>query len=209
MTRNDRTTGLHPMTHDQNPADAQQDPVEEQAFSELYERLKKPIYNFFANRGCTREDARELRQDTFAEALDGRQRFRGDSKPETWIFGVAKNVWRRRNRDHNRLKRQGVEISIDGDDDPDAPGSLRARLTAADCPFEDAARAEKSRMMGEALQELPPIMRQCVLLWYKQELKYREIASVLQITMEQVKTNLSRGKRRLRESLQHRRADAR
>ena len=118
-------------------------------------------------------------------------------------------MWLRHDRDRNRLKRRGIEVSIEDDDDPAGPGSLRSRLAADDNPFEDAARAEQSRLIQEALEELPPVMRQCLLLRCDQELSYREIASMLQISVSQVKTNLSRGKRRLEEILKHHRVEAR
>ncbi len=197
------------MTHDKNSADTHADPANHQAFIELYDRLRKPIYNFFANRGCTRDQARDLRQDTFAEAFGSFDGFRGDSQPVTWIFGVAKRVWQRQMRDRDRLKRRGIEVSIDEGDDPEAPSSLKSQLAADDCPFEDAARAEQSRLMHEALEELPTNMRRCMLLRLDQDLEYRQIADVLQIDIGQVKSQLSRGKGRLQKILQDHRAEAR
>lgn len=197
------------MTQDGNAGGAEQAQLSQEAFVQLHARLKKPIYNFFANRGCSKEKARDLRQETFLQAYRSLESFRDESRPETWLFGIAKNVWLQELRDRDRQKRRGIEISIEGEDDPTARAAMSSLLAAADCPFEDAARAEESRLMRKALQELPAIMRQCVLLWADQELKYREIAKVLQITVSQVKTNLSRARGRLRRIVEHRRAKAR
>ncbi len=197
------------MSDDTNRDDRDQAATAQVRFERLYDKLKRPIYNFFANRGCPKEEARELRQDTFLRVFEHGETFRGDSQPETWIFGIAKKVWLRHQRDRHRLKRRGIEIPIDGGDEPEGRASVGSRLATDDCPFEDAARAEESRLVYEALVQLPEIMRQCLLLRLDQELKYREIASVLQITVSQVKTNLSRGRVRLQKILDHRRAQAR
>ena len=197
------------MTSDKDAADTRQAPAPQAAFDELHDKLKKPIYNFFANRGCPKEEARDLRQETFLRVFERLDSFQGDSKLETWIFGIAKNVWLHRVRDRNRLKRRGIEVSIDGEEDTEARDPLKSRLAADDCPFEDASRAEQSRLVVRALGQLPESMRQCLWLWFDQELQYREIASVLQITISQVKTNLARGKGRLQKILKDHRTEVR
>ena len=44
--------------------------------------------------GAGPEDAADLSQETFIRALRGADRFRGDSTVRTWLFGIARNVFR-------------------------------------------------------------------------------------------------------------------
>ncbi len=168
----------------------------------LYGQLGQAIYNFFVNRGCSKEEARDLRQETFLRAFRGFDGFRRDSRPETWVFGIAKKVWLHRLRDGKRQKRRGYEIPLKGDDRNDRQAPIDGRLVSGDSPFETAARAEQVQLVRDALERLPPAMRDCTLLRMDQQMPYREIAQVLQLTESQVKTNLSRARSKLRDLLQ-------
>ena len=168
----------------------------------LYGQLGTAIYNFFVNRGCSKEEARDLRQETFLRAFKGIDGFRGDARPETWIFGIAKIVWCHRLRDGNRQKRRGYEIPLEGDGRDNQPAPISEQLASDDSPFESAARAEEVQLVRDALERLSPAMRDCTLLRMDQQMRYREIAHVLQLTESQVKTNLSRARSKLRDLFQ-------
>ncbi len=173
----------------------------------LYGQLGKAIYSFFINRGCSKEEARDLRQEVFLRAFKGFDGFRGDSRQETWIFGIAKIVWLHRIRDGNRQKRKGYEISLGSDGRNDRPPRIGGQLASDDSPFETAARAEQVQLVRDALERLPPAMRECTLLRMDQEMHYREIAQVLQLTESQVKTNLSRARSKLKDLFQDHRPE--
>ena len=174
---------------------------------ELYGRMGQPVYNFFANRGCCKEEARDLRQETFLRAFNGLESFRGDAQLETWVFGIAKMVWLHRLRDRGRQKRQGFEVSIEAEGDARGSASVETSLVAKESPFEAAVRAEQVRLIRDGLTKLPAIMRQCTLLRIEQQMQYSEIARVLQITVSQVKTNLSRARSRLKDQFRDHRME--
>ena len=52
------------------------------------------VFNFMRRMGAGPEDAADLSQETFIRALRGADRFRGDSTVRTWLFGIARNVFR-------------------------------------------------------------------------------------------------------------------
>ncbi len=61
---------------------------------------------------------------------------------------------------------------------------------------------ERSRLLAQALDELPPKMRECMLLRVGQGLKYREIAALMQVSIATVKTQLSTAHKRLKPLLE-------
>jgi RNA polymerase sigma-70 factor (ECF subfamily) len=65
-----------------------------------------------------------------------------------------------------------------------------------------AITREQYGILREALAELPEQMRQCVRLRLKDDLKYKEIAEVMKISIETVKTHLHHAKKRLRPRLE-------
>lgn len=177
------------------------EPLDEQGFQGLYERYNRPLYNFFTNRGYCREESRDLVQETFLEAYNSRRSFRQDSPPSAWLFGIAANVWRMNLRDRKRLKRDAQVVSLDGP----APGkqSDRPRVpqladaTQESLPLRKYLADERNRLLYDALHELPERMRLSVVL-HLRGYKYREIAKILNVSMNTVRSQLFDAREKLR-----------
>jgi RNA polymerase sigma-70 factor, ECF subfamily len=165
-------------------------------FDHLIERFYRPVSYFFSNRGFSHEESRDLAQETFLGVYKGLDRFRGDSSVETWLFKIAANIWRNAIRSRSAEKRDGLEISADdAPDEPDLFGGGRLD------PLVEALSDERVRLLRAAIDELPPQMRRCLLLRIDHDMKYREIAAVLQISIQTVKSQLFQAKERLKERL--------
>ncbi|MEO1063651.1 MAG: sigma-70 family RNA polymerase sigma factor [Actinomycetota bacterium] len=89
-----------------------------EAFGELYRRHIGEVVTFFARRTADAEVTAELAAETFAVALETRDRFdpaRGT--PIAWIFGIARNLlrqyWRHRNVDDRARRRLGIATEVD------------------------------------------------------------------------------------------------
>lgn len=164
-------------------------------FRTLFDQYYRPIFNFFANRGFDAEDCCELTQETFLAAYASRESFRGDSRVETWIFSIAKNVWRRIVRDRNREKRKAEEISLD------ELMVERPLETVTENPLQRVLEEERIRLMRNALEELPELMHACVVLRIDQGLSYNEIAVAMRISVNKVKTQLFQARAKLKRRL--------
>ena len=169
--------------------------LRKQEFRALFDQYYRAIFNFFANRGFGAEDCRELTQATFLAAYASRERFRGDSRVETWIFSIAKNIWRRTVRDRNREKRKSEEVPLEEVVVDRVPDSK------AEDPLERALQEERVRLMREALEELPELLRACVVLRIDQGLSYREVAVAMRIPEDRVKSLLHQARTKLRRHL--------
>ncbi|MCP4658084.1 MAG: sigma-70 family RNA polymerase sigma factor [bacterium] len=168
--------------------------IDEQSLEGLYESYNRPLYNFFANRGFSREESRDLVQETFLEAFNNRSRFRGDSSPGTWLFSLATNVWRMTLRDQGRLKRDAQVVPLDGHRVP-------ADAAQENRPLKKCLADERTRLLWDALDEMPEKMRLCVVLRLREELKYREIAEILKVTTNTVRSQLFEAREKLRAQL--------
>ncbi len=168
------------------------------AFERLFERYYRPIHGFFSNRGFGGEDCRDMAQETFLGVYRSLRDFRKDASEETWLFSIATNVWRNRLRRRSAGKRQRQEISlalVEADRQPlpsNEPGSN---------PLHEALDDEKTRMLQEAIRDLPTQMQRCIFLRVEQDLKYREIATIMQISIDTVKSQLFQARARLRNRL--------
>lgn len=173
--------------------------------AEVFEDYAPAVAYFFARRGFGPEDCRDLTQETFLKAYRGLARFRKEAELRTWLLRIATNVWKNTLRSQQAEKRSAAKtVSLE------EIGSLArplARVAAphregrASSPLDRVIRGEEHRMLREAVDELPPKMRRCVLLRVDRGLKYREIATIMSVTVDTVKTQLHQARQRLRERL--------
>lgn len=137
--------------------------------TDMYRLHEGAVFTFFRRMGAQPADAADLAQVTFLRAIQGVERFRGESSVRTWLLGIARNVYREwlRSGRRNPAPLDGVEL-------PD-------RTSAG-----DAAEID------EALARLHPDQRELLVLHHVQGLTSVEIASLHGITHAAARQRLSR-----------------
>lgn len=167
----------------------------------LFQRYQKSVYNFFANRGFTRDESRDLTQETFLELHRSMGSFRGDASSVTWVWAIAKNVWLRTLRDRGRAKRSAEVVSLDLLVEVGQLNSVEAKLSDLSDQGEALERVlsdERVKFLRAAIGELPEKTRNCLLLHLLQSRKCREIATTLQMSESAVKFHLAQGREKLK-----------
>lgn len=193
------------MRSDENDTPRSSGQSETVDFEQLFARYSRAIYSFFINRGFSAEESRDLTQETFFSVYRGMRGFRNDASIQTWLFKIAGNVWRNALRNRSAIKRSATEFSLDQVPaaenlvdstslSPLAPDRRRSSL-------QDLLDDESRQLLRNAIEGLPPQMRRCLQLRVNQELKYREIAAVLQVSIETVKSQLYQARERLKRQL--------
>ncbi|MEP6755568.1 MAG: sigma-70 family RNA polymerase sigma factor [Chthonomonadales bacterium] len=172
-------------------------------FDGLVAAYEKRIFNVIYRILGDYEEAADLTQETFISAFKGFERFRGDSKIYTWLYQIAINHCRNRLRQRGRQRVIQVE-SIDQPkswEDADSGGSrdIPDLSTAPHIILEEKELKEK---ILQAVQSLPPDYREVVVLREIQGLSYNEIAEITNISLDNVKTRLSRARGMLRRKLE-------
>ena len=156
---------------------------DQNAFGELVRRHQSPVRSFLAR--MTRGDAHladDLAQETFLKAWQKLQTYRGSAKFSTWLFGIAINEFR-------GAARQRKELALE-----DVEGPL----------LEEPAAARDSHLrmdLTEALKLLNSNERAAVVLCCQNGLSHEDAARVLDCPLGTVKTNVLRGKEKLRRRL--------
>lgn len=173
--------------------------------AEAFEELAPRISYFFSRRGFSPEDCRDLTQDTFLRAYRGLSRFRDEAGLKTWLLRIAANVWKNALRERQAVKRSAMEtVSLE---EIRAVARPLSRVAVGgggsdrEDPLDQTIQAEKRRVLREAVGELPPRMRRCVLLRIDRGLKYREIATIMGVSEDTVKTQLHQARQRLKDGL--------
>jgi RNA polymerase sigma-70 factor (ECF subfamily) len=152
------------------------------AFGELVRRYQSPVRAFLSR--MTRGDghsADDLAQETFLKAWQKLPAYRGGSRFSTWLFGIALNEFRGMARRRKELALDEIE-SLPLEPSACYDGNLSLDLT-------------------EALKLLNTDERATIILCCQNGLSHQEAAQVLSCPLGTVKTNILRGKEKLRRRL--------
>lgn len=173
----------------------------DEAFRQIFETYYRPVYAFFLRRGFPSEECYDLAQDTFLRVSRGLESFRRESSFESWLFKVAANIYRNTLRGQAALKREADEVSLDEMTEQAAGGGREPApaLSSGDPNALDGMLAEeRQRILRSALDALPAQMRRCVLLRIDRDLKYREIAELMTVSIDTVKAHLYQARQQLK-----------
>jgi len=143
-------------------------------------------------------EAEDAAQDTAIKVFLNLHKFRGESQFRTWVLSIA------RNEGLGRLRKQGIrrEDSLEADTDDQTGDYTPAILTSwREVPSEALERKELGAMLRTAIDELPPIYRNVVVLRDIEEMDVRETATALGITDGAVKVRLHRARSLLQREL--------
>lgn len=80
-----------------------------QVIEEIYEMYSRKVFLFLLSKTNNVDIAEELTQETFFQAIQCIDRFKGNSSILTWLCGIAKNVWLK------DLRKRQETLPIDGD----------------------------------------------------------------------------------------------
>jgi RNA polymerase sigma-70 factor (ECF subfamily) len=170
------------------------------AFDHLADRYAGDIYGLLFRLTQDAEEAADLTQETFLSALRAIRKFRGEADLKTWLFRIAINESRNRFRWWKR-RRRDLTISLDVPARESETPLSETFSSAAANPEEKTLRREREKMLRDALDGLPEIFREAVVLCDLEGLSYEEIARALEVNIGTVKSRIARGRDELRKKL--------
>jgi RNA polymerase sigma-70 factor (ECF subfamily) len=171
---------------------------ERQLFHDLIRPSERAIYFLLLSLLRNEAEAEDAAQETAIKVYLNLKNFRGDSQFRTWALSIA------RNEGLGRLRKQGTrrEDSLDAGTDEQTGDYTPAILTSwREIPSEALERKELGALLREAIDALPGIYRNVVLLRDIEEMDIRETAGALGITEGAVKVRLHRARALLQRSL--------
>jgi RNA polymerase sigma-70 factor, ECF subfamily len=175
----------------------------DESFRKIFHHYSRIIYKFFAKRGFNESECDDLVQETFLRVHRNLDSFRGDAQFGTWLFQVSANVYKNELRSRTAQKRDAQEVPLE-DGDPQGSGTSGAGVfleLEEEGALEGLLTDERSEMLRRAMADLPPQMRRCVELRVSQDLKYREIAVLMGVSIDTVKAHLFQARQMLKTKL--------
>lgn len=155
---------------------------DEYAFRYIYKQFSLKVYRFCLKVLTDKEAAKDATQETFIKVYENRNQFNGQNF-KSWVYTIAKNCCintLRKNRHHLELN-ENIEIKSE-------------EYIPEDCSL--ISQIEK------ALNKLPFIYKEVMILREYEDYSYQEIADLLQIEMSTVKLRVFRARGLLRKLLE-------
>ncbi len=146
----------------------------------LFERYHRALFGFLFHMTGQRELSEDMTQNVFFRVLKYRHAFRGDGEFKTWMYHIARNVM----NDHGRAIKRTVKHQ---------EVTELAEKVAGDYAADTLIyKKQELAILQNALSQLNEESREILILSKFQELKYHEIAQIMQITEGAVKVRVHR-----------------
>lgn len=161
------------------------------AFAELAGQQQAYVFNLALRLLGDEAEAEDLAQDALVRAWQMLPSFRGEAKFTTWLYRIVVNLGLNKRA---RLRRSLATVSLDDIAGPQVP--------AADPdPMRAQVNLERKEWIWQQVDSLPERYRVVIALYYQQERTYEEIAQILRLPLNTVKTHLARARHLLAQRL--------
>ena len=161
----------------------------DEVFTQLVDAHYAALYRFAVSLTRSESDASDLTQQTFYIWATKGHTMRDVAKAKTWLFTTLYREFIRARRRGQRMS--SLEDLPSGDQDP------------PDVAVDQVARMDHEVVL-EAMQEIDPVFRAVLTLFYLKDLTYQEIANIIEVPIGTVMSRLSRAKAHLRTALARR-----
>lgn len=170
---------------------------DDDAFKTLFDRHYRLAYSVIYRHIGVQAVAEDLVQEAFLRVYRNAARWEPSARFSTWFYTIVSNLCLNYKRDRARDK---LRLLSGGDEEG---GNTLEQLAGASDPEPDDQdeRAQNSRVIREALAELPENQRMALILSKYENKSYEEIAEVLDTTVAAVKSMTARARVTLREKL--------
>jgi RNA polymerase sigma-70 factor (ECF subfamily) len=166
-------------------------------FARIVDLYSTPIYRLGLRMLGNSQDAEDVLQNTFLNALTHLPTFEGRSSLSTWLYRIAAN------EALMLLRKKKPEVNLDDAEADENADNLKPTqfVDWSALPEEELLSGEGKKVLDETIQRLPEPMRIVFLLRDIEGLSIKETADALNLTETNVKTRLLRARMFLREQL--------
>mgnify|MGYP006287154785 CR=1 FL=1 len=169
----------------------------EAAFKELVEKFKAQVFRTCLGLVHNHDDAEDITQEVFIEVFRSVVKFRSDSKLSTWLYRIAVNRSLNFIRDNKKRRRfKSFEDAVKEKNE-----ELFNLTVNPDTPEQEIENAQRATLLHEAIDALPEAQRTAFTLSKYEDLSYKEIANVMNLSLSSVESLIHRAKKNLQKKL--------
>lgn len=168
-------------------------------FEKLHTRYRPKIHRYLC-RLAGENEAEDLCQEVFVKVERNLTSFRNEAQLSTWLYRIATNSFYDRLRSPS-FKQKSKEYPIEIDDNTLEKRDFTSQQQKPGID-QQVIRDEMNACIRGYIDQLPENYRTVLLLSEEEGFKNREIAEILQVSLDNVKIRLHRAKAKLKVSLQ-------
>lgn len=168
----------------------------QKAFETLLKKYRNLVYHVMIKMVRNPQEAEDLSQEAFIKAFNALASFNEEFAFSTWLMKIATNncidyLRKKKLRTYSidepiKYKEEQVQIELP-DHDPTPEKSL--------------LNEERSKLINEAIQSLPPRYRHVIVLRHQEEKSYEDIAEILKLPLGTVKARIFRAREMLNKKI--------
>ena len=153
------------------------------AFGALVERFEPRLLRYAKKFLFNYEDGKDTVQEVFIKAYTNIQSFDASRSFSSWVYRIAHNEF------INAIRKKGREPVSFFD-----PDTLFPHPTAPTRADDDIKKAEIKQMVEMCLEKLDPKYREPLVLYYYEDMDYKQISEIMRIPVSTAAIRLKRGK---------------
>ncbi len=162
------------------------------AYGALMERYQDFVFTIVYRMVKVREEAEEVSQDTFIKAFESLSTFRGDSKFSSWLYSIAYRKALDRIRKNSKYQTSELIEEI-----------TESNFESIENALQYLQEEERKKIIQESILKLPEAEAAIITLYYFEEQSIKEIASITELSEDNIKIKLYRSRKKLFTLLKH------
>lgn len=163
--------------------------MNEKALTEYLNDKANIIYRYLLKKGCNKEDAEDIIQETMLTFFQCLPELNEDNI-SAWLFKVANNEYYNLLRKRKRMINRGVDFEI-----------LIKNIETEDNIENDFIKKEDIKIVKKAFNKLRKSYQKFLYMKYFEELSYKEIADIEKLKEQNIKITLYRARNKLRKEI--------
>ena len=157
-------------------------------FGALVERYEEKLLRYGRRFLSTREDIEDIVQDVFMSVYKNIQSFDNDQRFSPWIYRIAHNAFVNGLKKHSRNPFHSIDFDV-----------LVSHAVEDDPVKKEQEQKEMRQMIDQGLDQLQSKYREVLVLYYLEDMQYKEIAEILEVPTSTVGIRIKRAKESLKE----------
>ncbi len=170
---------------------------DDSAFHEIVMQYQQKVHNYAFRSLHDRHKAEDIAQETFLRVFKAYNRWRPEANFSTWLFTIAHRLCLNEIRSRSRERKALHTVHGTGETDILAQTEDKKRRS----PLKKSIQHEQSALLHSVIQKLPEKQKQAILLHKFEGLSYKEVAEVLDLSLEAVRSLLVRARKNIHKHL--------
>ena len=170
---------------------------DQNAFSQLVKEHKSLVFNTAMGFVHNKQNAEDITQDVFVKMWTSIDTFKGDSKLSTWLYRITVNI------SINYINKNKIKKLFNNIDDNESENGNKSEINdkTTDSADQNFTQKEHSKALKLAINSLPKRQKTAFVLNKYEDLSYKDISEIMELSISSVESLLHRAKKNLQKKL--------